>query len=237
MIKLYQKEWHNIEFNNFTNCDKNNIATEEFYDKFYKEFFKKYHNFDDLNSSWVKYKISIADKILEEINDKKNILSIGCGIGIVEKYIVNKLSNINLTAIEPSKNVSRWIKDISTIDLKDGYFPNILVNKQKFDFVYANGIDYVFNNNDYDKFLKSIVDYGIKEFIMISASYYIPSTKVYVKDFIKDILSSIGLYNRYQFWGYQRSIDEQFSAMEKAGFNNISLIYQSNNTIIIKAVI
>ena len=235
MIKLYQNQWHGIKFSSFSKCDSKNIPSKEFYDKFYKNFFYKFKCFNDLDKDWISYKNKIASIILKEINTKKNILSIGCGIGVVEKYLVENLSNINLTAIEPSSNVSRWIKHLDRINIKDGYFPEILNDKSKFDIAYANGIDYVFDKKEYEKFLKSVVDYGVKELIIVSASYYSPSFKIHIKEMIKNLLIRINLYKEQQFWGYMRSFKEQFSSMKKAGFNSISLIYKSDNTIIIKA--
>ena len=235
MIKSYQKDWHGIEFSDFAQCDVNNIAAKDFYDKFYEVFFEKFKCFDDLDKNWVTYKNQIAEVILDEINNKKNILSIGCGIGIVEKYLIEHMSKINLTAIEPSSNVSRWIKNLDRINIKDGYFPDILDPKVKFDIAYANGVDYVFNNTEYHSFLKSFVDYGIKELLVVSVSYYKPSFKLYSKAVIKNILIKMRLYRGRQFWGFNRSIKEQFGAIKKAGFENISLVYKSDSTIVIKA--
>ena len=107
MIKMYQKEWHGIEFESFTTCDINNISGQDFYDGFYNKFFNKFSCFDDLDPEWVDYKIAIAKKLIREIGNKKNILSIGCGIGIVEEHIAKKMPNTNLVVTEPSVNVSR----------------------------------------------------------------------------------------------------------------------------------
>ena len=238
MIKLYQNQWHGIDFKSFSKCDSKNIASKNFYDNFYKIFFKKFKSFNDLDKSWISYKNKIASIILKEIGAKTNILSIGCGIGIVERYLHENLSNIKLTAIEPSSNVSRWIQHLDRINIKDGYFPEILNNKSKFDIAYANGIDYVFNKQEYEKFLKSVVDYGIKELIIVSVSYYLPSFKIFIREFIKNFLVKINLYfKEMQFWGYMRSYNEHLASMKKVGFNSISLIYKSDNTIIIKAKI
>lgn len=234
MIKLYQKDWHGIDFCTFTECDPNKIAGIEFYDKFYKSFFQKFKSFEDLNKDWVSYKKQIAIVLSKEIAYRKNILSIGCGIGIVEKFLIENMSSINITAIEPSTNVSRWIKNIDRINLKDGYFPEILNPNDRFEVAFANGIDYVFDKNEYEIFLKSIINFGIKEILVVSASYYLPSFKVYSKDLIKNILTKVKLYRGNQFWGYNRSIKEQLEAIKKAGFKNVSLIYKTNSTIIIK---
>lgn len=237
MIKLYQQDWHGIEFKSFAFCDEKKIAGKDFYDKFYESFFKTYKSFDDLDKNWVDYKNQIARILIKEIRNKKNILSIGCGIGIVENYLVENLAKIKLTAIEPSPNVSRWIKHIDRISIKDGYFPDILGSKKNFEIAYANGVDYVFNNIEYHNFLKSVVDYGIKELFIISASYYTPSFKIYFKEILKNIVIKMKLYRGRQLWGFNRSIKEQFEAIKKAGFNDCSLTYKSDSTIIIRATI
>lgn len=235
MIKMYQKEWHGIEFESFATCDINNIPDQAFYDSFYNEFFDKFSCFDDLDPAWVDYKIAIAKKLIGEIGNKKNILSIGSGIGIVEGYIAKKMPNTNLVATEPSVNVSRWISNVSNIDLIDGYFPEALSKDLMFDLAFANGIDYVFNNNEYEDFLKSIIEYGIKEFVMVSVSYYRPGVKSYIKQNAKKILNILGLYSFGQFWGYMRTIEEQKKLLFKAGFSKVELTFQSNDTIIMKA--
>jgi len=237
MIKLYQNNWHGIEFSSFGQNDIKKIAGLDFYNRFYNEFFLKFKYFDDLNKDWLNYKNKMAKIIQKEFGDKKNILSIGCGIGVVEKYILENNQNINLTAIEPSKNVCKWIKDFKNIDIKYGYFPEIINQKQNFDIAYANGIDYVFDERQYHFFLKSVVDYGIKELIIISASYYEPNFILYTKEIIRDMLIKFNLFNKnIQFWGYKRSLIDQFSAMNKAGFKKMYLKYKSNNTIVIKAI-
>ena len=112
---------------------------------------------------------------------------------------------------------------------------DVLDPKLKFDIAYANGVDYVFNNAEYQVFLKSIVDYGIKELLIISVSYYTPSFKLYFKAIVKNILIKMELYRGRQFWGFNRSIKEQFGAIKKSGFKNISLVYKSDSTIVIRA--
>jgi len=185
----------------------------------------------------VAYKNKIAKIIMKEISNKSDILSIGCGLGIVEKYLVKHMPNINLTAIEPSLNAIKWIKHYRRINIKNGYFPEVLDSKIKFETGYANCVDYVFNNEEYDAFLKSVVQYGIKEFLIISVSYYFPSFKIYIKEIFKNFFIKMRLYKQYQFFGYQRSIKEQFDALQKAGFKNFFLIYKFDSTIIIKAIV
>jgi len=237
MIKFYQNNWHGIKFSSFGKNNLKNIADINFYNKFYNKFFLKFKYFDDLSNDWLNYKSEVAKIIQKQFGDKNNILSIGCGIGIVEKYIVENNQNINLTVIEPSKNACKWIENFRNIDIKYGYFPEILNQKQNFDIAYVNVVDYIFNKYQYHNFLKSIFDYGIRELIIVSASYYEPNFILHTKEIIRDILIKFDLYNsNIQFWGYKRSVNEQFAAISKAGFKKMYLKYKSNNTIVIKGI-
>jgi len=235
MIKLYQNVWHNIDFKSFSECNNKKIADKAFYDKFYERFFERFKGFEDLNKNWIEYKNLVAGELVKEIGAQKNILSIGSGIGIVESIIVDSIKDINITAIEPSEDTSKWIEGTPQINIKYGYFPDILENNLSFDMAFANGVDYVFNNKQYVIFLKSIVNYGIKDFILISSSGYKPSTMALIKDLIKDILIYFGLYRGRQFWGYSRTLKEQVNMLKKSGFNSTSVIYESHDTLIIKA--
>ena len=76
MIKLYQNNWHGIEFSSFGQNDIKKIAGLDFYNRFYNEFFLKFKYFDDLNKDWLNYKNKMAKIIQKEFGDKKNILSI-----------------------------------------------------------------------------------------------------------------------------------------------------------------
>jgi hypothetical protein len=112
------------------------------------------------------------------------------------------------------------------------------VTKQTFDFAYANGIDYVFNQKEYQVFLKSVIDYGIRDFLVISSSSY--GLKNTLKQFIKRILEFTGVRKKQdkgQFWGYLRSAGEQKQALIQAGFKNITISKSDKDTLFIRAKI
>lgn len=241
MKKLYQKSWHNIDFSSFAILDSNALADETFYEKFYKIFFTKYNSFDELDNQWKESKYDTAKEILKLIgNNQKNVLSIGCGIGITEKYIIEHFTNINLIALEPSLDALRWLKELEGIQVVNGYFPDALLIIQKeinCSVAFANAIDYVFDNVQYKLFLRSIIEYGINEFIMISVSVDKSSFFDNVKQKMKSYLEQIGLYDLGQFWGYMRTVEEHSTIMIEAGFNVVELVYENADTIIIKAII
>jgi len=215
----------------------NEIAGKEFYDQFYNVFFSRYGSFEDLDDYFVNYKLYVAKYLEKSIVSSKAsaVLSIGCGIGIVENYLVNN-SNLNIVAIEPSDNVSKWLRGNPAISLCDGYFPGCLPAGSKFDFVYANGIDYVFNESEYQEFLKSIIEFGVKDFLVVSSSVY-GAVEIF-KSYLKHLLKIVGIMDQDdfgQFWGYMRSSREQKDAMHQAGFSRVNLVKGKNNVLFIHA--
>ena len=101
MRNIYQDEWFNIKFSSFTKLDKNNIAEEKFYNSFYNVFFKRYDSYNDLAESYKYGQGLIADHIFDIIKNKKNVLSIGCGIGFIENNLVEKWIGENYYLFQP----------------------------------------------------------------------------------------------------------------------------------------
>ena len=59
MKRLYQKQWHGIPFSSFAEISSKKLADSEFYDKFYREFFKKYNDFNEIDQWWQDLKIML----------------------------------------------------------------------------------------------------------------------------------------------------------------------------------
>ena len=132
MRKLWQTKWFGIQFSDFMDVDSVNIADEKFYEKF--------KSFDDLPKNWVSNKLNVAKDLLEFSKDYDEVLSIGCGNGIIEDYISNN-SDKFILAIEPSNN-SRWIENRKNIKFISGLFPKSIKNEKKYQFGYCSSIDY-----------------------------------------------------------------------------------------------
>lgn len=221
MRKLYQTEWFGIKFNDFYKMDSMRIADYKFYEKFYDVFYNKFHSYNELPEGYKKDKIGIA-------KDYNKLLSIGCGNGIMEDFL-SKNTDKKILALESSDN-ARWLKNNKNCKVVAGFFPQCLAGEEKYDFGYCNTIDYVFDNEQYLNFMKSIYDYRFKEFYLTQLSIprenFIESVIIKVKDFIKDVLSVVtggrGRYCKGQFWGYLRSIEEHIAIMKRAGFREIS---------------
>ena len=147
------------------------------------------------------------------------MLSIGSGIGFIEKRIYELSKKINITAIEPSIEINRF-RLPNKIDFRNGFFPNI-VKGERFDFAYACFIDYCFNKEQYYKFVHDIYEFDITCFMLASIADGKKTPLIFIKDLSKHILAQINLYNRGQFWGYLRTMQEHKKVFADVGFKKI----------------
>ena len=102
MKPVFEKKWHGIDQLSISDGDSGQPPNNNFYSNFYKEFFKKYHCWEDLDQNWVDHKINTARFLLGRIPEQGKTLSIGCGLGIVEKFLLDSGVN-NLEIQEISK--------------------------------------------------------------------------------------------------------------------------------------
>lgn len=233
--KFYQSSWHGLKFSELGQSSTN-LPTKRFYDRFYEKFFEKHENFEQLDKNWVNYKLNVAHQLNNILTGKSSILSIGCGIGFVENELARLNAELQITAIEPSKNALKWIIKNPRIRTCIGYFPECLDSKHNFDMVYANNIEYVFNDSQYAFFLNSVVRFGVSDFLIITTANY--NSWVAFKGFLKDIIRYLftrGNVDKGQLWGYLRSKKEHIKLLRDAGFNSITITKFEKNTLFIRA--
>lgn len=232
---MFETTWFDIDFNLFAVMDPSKQADESFYDLFYQEFYKKFHSYDELPETWRQHKSILAAFIYSHLESKHNTLSIGCGNG----YIENELSKMNsygsITALEPSKTASLWLKSNSNITLINGYFPEALTQNEQFEFAYMSYTDYIFDDYAYITLLTTIKTYPIDEFLLVGASTYAPSLKFCFKHAFKSVLMKLGFLKR-QLWGYQRTMKEHLDIFKKAGYQNLQSGQLADGTYWIKAI-
>ena len=217
MMKLYQFSWLGINFSEL-NIKKysNRQADKNFYYLFYKFLFKKYQNLDKLPKPWLKHKINIA-KFLHKISIKKikkkniNLLSIGCGLGLIENYLSQK--NLVITATECQSISTRFLKkEINFLETK-----KLTQFKNKYyDIIFASGIDYVFTNNEYQKFLINLKKIDCK-YVIFTDIIIMSKLEIYIS-----YLKSIIKYKYFgQFWGWIRPVNEHLNIFKESGFKII----------------
>ena len=217
MRKLYQKQWFGIQFSSFSDLSSRNLASSEFYARFYEEFFRKFKSFDDLPNDWKNGKHEVAEHLSTLIHGRSRVLSIGCGNGYIEQCLVDKhCYQGSLTALEPNIACSQWV-NTDRINLVHGQFPDAISDMESYDFAYASGIDYVFTDYDYLKFLMAIRKSGIKDFLLTIVFTPDTSFKGTVHHWFSWLASRLHLRKQGQLWGYLRTPMEHRLMIKKAG--------------------
>lgn len=226
MEKIFQSQWHGIKFNSFSKLSQKKLAGSDFYAKFYKIFHKKFKSYNDLDSLWVKEKIDCINILKKSKKFDKNaeILSIGCGIGIIEKELITKYNFSNIEVTEVATDPLKWLfKYLSEDKIHIGFFPDCMPKKKTYDLIYLSGIEYVFNDEDLIKFLVS-VNKSLKssgECILLSASHVKSGLLYNIRRMLSRLKNSIVYSNQLQFWGYARNSNELTKIITESGFRII----------------
>jgi len=225
--KFYQKEWFEIRFDSFAKMQKNKLAESGFYRSFYEKFFEKYSSYNDLPYTWLGIKNEITDIVASIAGNGKKVLSIGCGTGYVESVLVSR--GVDVSIIETTETPLKWIsKSISSAKRFVGFFPEVLPENKKFDLIYINAVDYVFNDSELIDFLNKMKNSGHLEpggqLFIFSASFYESGSESIAdkcKHLIKSIVFFLGLKHPGQFWGYARTRQDYLKIAESAGWVDI----------------
>ena len=234
MRRIYQTEWQSIPFSDFATVSSKDLAGPEFYEAFYVEFFKRYQNWDQLPSSWREKKKIWADFIATRTRNRSTVLSIGCGLGFVERCLRAQNPEIDLTIHEIAPSSWRWVEHEFGADRKlTGAIPQCLPENAQFDLIYLGTIDYALDDESLVGLLAALRGYIAQpngKCLLISASFErtpeTPSEFVRaglgdLKELAKDVLGKLGMYARGQFWGWNRSRGEYQSLMRRAGYRDV----------------
>lgn len=247
MKKLfYQSEWQDIKFINI-NTSKSvfHFPSSDFYSAFYSELFKRYDSFNELPTKWKNAKKEIAGEIVKLLKFNKDALSIGCGLGFIEKEIVNSLPELHIDAYDYASNANKWLLDIKRVKSL-----NSLNRNYKYKFIYCTELLYALRESEISelaKFIKKHLDIG-GVFLTVDTSLN-PNentekpTKVgpslnqqkksnrsmlnvfnlvkIMKNFFRPYYYLIFKKNKYQLWGWKRDNYEIKSIFHKNGFSTI----------------
>ena len=86
MKETFVKEWHGIPLQLIKGAEKEKVPGADFYAGFYEKFFDAHQSWKDLDPAWIDHKINLATFIQSRLVGSNRVLSIGCGIGVIEKY-------------------------------------------------------------------------------------------------------------------------------------------------------
>lgn len=223
--KTYEKVWFRIPLNTITKIDAECFPDSNFYSRFYDQFFRTYSSWAALDNNWIQNKIKVAQFILSRPSLSGKILSIGCGIGFIEKYLIESAVN-NLEIHETSESPLQWIQSIiPSRSVHVGRFPECIPSDQHFNYIFLSTIDYCFDRTEWIQFLKKVKSKLITHgrCLIITPSFFSSSNlwteAVWnLKMTVKQILAILKIRELGQLWGWVRTTEELRNSMLEAGF-------------------
>lgn len=199
------------------------------YKKFYSLPEKKFKE----EREWLNLKKSISNDLAKLVNPYKNILSVGCGRGYLEKFISQNLNNKNfIHGIDPYINLdSQLDSDSLKIEKKSVYDSELAT----YDIAYLNTVDYCLKDAEYKRICKRIKELSLNGIIISQLMPpdldYLFSLKYRVGTLIKSLP-----FTPYVFWGWQRTIDEHIEILRSAGYKRYTCGYHKDNIMWIHAI-
>lgn len=238
MRRFYQESWQGIPFTAFSHLSFFMLAEPRFYATFYEELFRRYKNWDDLPLKWRESKIKDAEWLASQIlqvtsalppkDEPHRILSIGSGVGYMEKILLEKLPDIELHVNEPSTVGMKWLRKIVPAERIYIGLPSVCIPPDiTFDVIYLSAVDYGIPARELVRMLDLLRSQLVAggECICISASLleedsFIGSLVNMMKIVIRGFLHYLGI-RRQQFWGWRRTRKEYRKIFNTAGFDSI----------------
>ncbi len=241
MRRFYQESWQGIPFSAFTHVSFYNLAGSEFYATFYEELFRRYTGWESLPADWRLSKDKGAKWLAGQIEAQREhwehedlpeapprVLSIGSGLGYMEKSLIDVMPNMELHVNEPSTVGLRWLRN--SVPSKRIYIgsPHLCLPADiTYTVIYLSAIDYSMNNHDFEFTLREIRAQLAPggRLICISASLLeedsLAGTMVNAfKIGLRFVLHLLDV-RRQQLWGWRRTREEYHQIFTAAGFRNI----------------
>jgi hypothetical protein len=219
MQRLYQTQWHGIEFERFGALDASRLPDGEFYARYYGEFFRRFASWEQLDERWRQLKDDVVEVVLARCPLDARVLSLGSGIGYVEKQLVERgMRRLEVHEITPEP--LRWMRSIvppSAIHV--GWFPDCLPPEARYDAIFMSGVDACMSDAEWAAFLRQaaarLAPGG--RCLVVSPTLDREGVAMRLKQRLKDLLHAMRLRHRGQLWGFCRSAAEYRRALREAG--------------------
>ena len=164
-----------------------------------------------------------------ERTEPMRVLSIGSGVGFMEKTLLEELPELELHVNEPSTVSLRWLRRIIPGErIYIGLPPACLPADVQYDMIYLSTVDYGIPQRELEHLLAELRAQLAPggEIICLSASLLEEDSAVggfvnAVKIGIRGILHFLGI-RRQQFWGWRRTRREYQQLFKTAGFAGIA---------------
>lgn len=236
--RFYQESWQGIPFTAFSHISFLHLAEPRFYATFYEELFRRYKSWEDLPRQWRINKAADAEWLAARIRDvvssqkehegAPRVLSIGSGVGFMEKKLLEALPGVELYVNEPSTVGMKWIRKLIPAErIYIGLPTNCLPPDMSYDVIYLSAVDYGISSRELlrllDQLRSQLAPEG--ELICISASLlqedsFVGGLVNAMKNIIRAFLHYLGI-RRQQFWGWRRTREEYRALFKNAGFKDI----------------
>lgn len=244
MRRFYQESWQGIPFTAFTHLSFFRLAEPRFYATFYEELFRRYPSWEDLPLRWRAHKEKDARWVAEQIGAQRGqgyalghdpgdeapsrVLSIGSGVGFMEKVLLDVLPSLELHVNEPSTVGMKWLRQcVPTERIYIGFPPACLPSDVQYNVIYLSAVDYGVPSREFEHLLRGLraqlAPGGL--LLCLSASLleedsFVGSLVNTLKIGIRFVLHYMGI-RRQQFWGWRRTRDEYRAIFQAAGFVSI----------------
>lgn len=233
MRRFYQDSWQGIPFASFARVSYFRLPDPAFYEAFYDALFRRYGSPEGLPEAWRGNKRMDAMLLAERLRrrdgkDGMRVLSVGCGLGFMEKVLLEEVPGLELHVNETGAASLRWIRGfLPDGRVHVGLAPGCLPAGVDFDMIYLSTMDYGIRTGDMTRLLQGLRDRLAPggELVCLSASWLEADTlpgrvASFVKDVLRGCLHCLGLHRR-QFWGWRRTAEEYRRLFRDAGFEGI----------------
>lgn len=237
MRRFYQESWQGIPFTSFSHISFFRLAESRFYSTFYEELFRRYKSWEDLPAVWRRNKDKSADWISRQIDaatasesdSPPRVLSIGSGVGYMEKTLLEQRPDIELHINEPSTVGMKWIRKLLPADRIYIGSPALCIPPDRtFDIVYLSAVDYGIPTRELTRLMEQLASQLTPNgrLLCISASLlqedsFIGALVNSMKNVIRGMLHYVGI-RKQQFWGWRRTQKEYRALFEHAGLTDIA---------------
>lgn len=220
---LWQSSWQGVSFQDLDiQLTRFKRPASCFYEEFYKALFQKYASFDELPSSWKKHKADTARHVVKAITRDANVLSIGAGLGFVEKEICKIRKDIKIDCLDFSITAGSWLTGISQLRRVD-----TLNDHKSFDFILCSQLMYALSDKEIGNLCKSIKKVLHSDGLILTIDTSLNAAENGEKDVFGDIILKlvkclvrallviVSPKNQSQFWGWQRDDQSLVRIFEK----------------------
>ena len=233
MTPMYQADWLGIQFRDVAPVSATTLADSTFYDAFYQRFFARYQHWDELGAEWLRCKKAVATMIrgltLENGRAPRSVLSVGCGNGCIEHFLLEANPSLALDVVDTSEQALRWIRrELDPQHLFVGSFPECLPPDRTYDLIFVNAFDYSLASKEFVAFIRDARSRLANGGALLVVSMSLDTRDVFrrlarhARAIFVRVIDTFGMNRAWQFWGWYRSEADYLASMRAGGFSALT---------------